>query len=378
MLKTKGLIAVTSLIVITGALGGVSGWFLGSMFKPIKALENDVVADYPISYSKNLDCVAKLFSAANVNSPEKLTNVDLSKLIGRNGLTVGDIAECATYFVFRHEQVMSKSYNYSLSNTMGFTNKQDTSSTWIKNGDLYFKENISYSSNAGFGERMYNCDDANITILTRPLDNKINYYRQTGVKSALKSDFTNPTKSSYYQNVPEGKEVDEEGNKVKSFRTTFATSVFTPFNYEVNENNALKDENGKYVPLSLYDTYASENVDVSSEILKTDSGYTISITIKNEALDQYGSYVYLTTRDSSKIAKMKQRPGYQKAGWRLFVDKKLDLIKMKTMENYNVYSAIVDKVPTNSTSEIYFYYGSNTKSIPSIKEAIQYERPKRE
>lgn len=378
MLKTKGLIAVSALIAITGALGGISGWFLGSMFKPIKALENDVQADYPIEYSKNIDCVSKLFTAASVNSPEGLSGVDLTRLVGKNGLTVGDIAECATYFVYRHDSVMSKSYNYSLSNTMGFTNKQDTSSTRIKNGELYFKENISYSSNAGFGERMYNCDDSNITFVTRPLDNKINYYRQTGIKTAFKSDFSKPTKSSYYQNVPEGQEVDEDGNKVKSFKTTFATSAFTPFNYNVNEANMLKDDGGNYIPLSLTDTYESKNVEVKNEIEKTERGYTISITIKNEALDLYGSYVYLTTRDSSKIAKMKQRPGYQKVGWKLYVDNKLDLIKMKTFENYFVYSAIVDKVPTDSTSEIYFYYGSDVKTIPSIKENIQYERPKRE
>ena len=244
MLKTKGLIAVTALIVITGGLGGISGWFLGSMFKPLKALENDVVKDYPVEYSKNLECVSKLFGAANVNSPEELTNIDVTKLIGRNGLTVGDVAECSTYFLFRYSNAMSKSFNYSLSNTMGFTNKQDTSSTWIKNGDLYFKENMSYSSNAGFGERMYNCEDANITIVTKPLDNIINYYRQTGIKSAFKSNFSNPTKASYFQNVPADQEVDENGNKVQSFRTTFQTSAFTPFNYSVNETNTLKDESG--------------------------------------------------------------------------------------------------------------------------------------
>ena len=50
-------------------------------------------------------------------------------------------------------------------------------------------------------------------------------------------------------------------------------------------------------------------------------------------------------------------------------------MKMKVYEHYNVYSAIVDKVPTDSTSEIYFYYGSEANNIPSIKEVIQYERP---
>ncbi len=378
MLKTKGLIAVTSLIVITGALGGISGWFLGSMFKPLKALNNDVVSDYPVEYSKNVDCVAKLFSAANVNSPEELKNIDLTTLVGKNGLTVGDIAECSTYFLFRYDNLMSKSYNLSLSNTMGFTNKQDTSSTWIKNGELYFKENISYSSNAGFGERMYNCDDSSITIVTKPFDNKINYYRQTGIKTAFKSDFSNPTKSTYFQNVPEEEAVDENGNKIQSFRTTFQTSAFTPFNYCVNEANALKDESGNYATLELKDTYSGENVTINNEISKTEEGYKISITLKNEALDQYGSYVYLTTRDSSKIAKMKQRPGYLKVGWQLYVDKKLDLIKIKTYEYYNVYSAIVDKVPTDSTSDIYFYYNDDAGKIPSIKESFQYERPKRE
>lgn len=378
MLKTKGLIAITALIVISGGLGGISGWFLGSMFKPLKALENDTLSDYPIEYSKNLECVSKLFNAANVNSPEELTNIDVTKLIGRKGLTVGDVAECSTYFLFRYNNAMSKSFNYALSNTMGFTNKQDTSSTWIKKGDLYFKENMSYSSNAGFGERMYNCDDSNITIVTKPLDNKINYYRQTGIKSAFKSNFSNPTKTSYFQNVPEGQEVDENGNKVQSFRTTFQTSTFTPFNYSVNEANALKDESGNYVTLELNDTYSGSSVTLNNEIVKTEEGYTISITIKNEALDQYGGYVYLTTRDSSKIAKMKQKPGYQKAGWQLFVDKKLDLIKMKTFEKYDVYSAIVDKVPTDCTSEIYFYYNNDVEDIPSIKEIIEYERPKRE
>lgn len=376
MLKTKGLISVTALIVITGALGGISGRFLGSMFKPLKALVNDTVADYPVEYSKNQEAATKLFSAANVNSPEELAGIDVSKLIGKNGLTVADVAECATYFLFRNENLTSKSYNYSLSTTMGINNKQETNSTWIKNKDLYFKENMSYSSNASFGERMYNCDDSSITFISKPLENKINYYRQTGVKSASKSDFSNPTKSSYYQNVPEGEEVDENGNKVQSFRTTFQTSVFTPFNYQVNEKYALKDDNGGYSTLSLLDTFSGELMTFGHSIEKIEAGYKISLTIKNEALDQYGAYVYLTTRDSSKIAKMKQRPGYLKVGWQLFTDNKLDLKKMKVYEHYNVYSAIVDKVPTDSTSEIYFYYGSESSNVPSIKEVIQYERPK--
>lgn len=370
MLKTKGFIAVTSLIVITSALGGVAGWFLGNMYKVIPPVTNNVYNDTEIVFSTNKDAPKKLLQASGVSSMEELDKIDISSLVGKNGLTIGDIAESAQLYMYSKKNIVVKSNNLAKSKVMGIENNQLTNSTWIKKDKLYFKENVSFSSNASFGERTYNCKSDSITPLTQPLDNSLNYYRVNTNKQATNVDFINSKFESYYINVPEG-EVDENGLDIKSYSTTYGTSIYKPFNYEFSESNLKKDNSGKYVDESIKNSKLGNESVYKTSIQSVENGYEIYLTIDQKAMENYSSYIYTTTRDASSIAKMKEKPEFLSAGVKIVTNKKLEINSVHTDEFYNVISSIAGAVPTVCSSDLTISYEEG--KIPNIKEKISYE-----
>lgn len=371
MLKTKGFIAVTSLIVITSALGGVAGWFLGNMYKVIGPVTNNVYEDKEVIFSTNLDAPKKLLQAAGVSSMDELEKVDVSSLVGQNGLTIGDIAESAQLYMYSKSNIVVKSNNLAKSKVMGIENNQETNSTWIKKDKLYFKENVSYSSNASFGERTYNLKSDVITPLTQPLDNQLIYYRVNTNKQATNVDFSSAKFENYYVNVPEG-EVDENGLNIKSYSTTFGTSIYKPFNYDFSEANLKKDDAGKYVDETIKNSKLGEESLYKTSITSIENGYEIYLTIDQKAMENYASYIYTTTRDASQIAKMKEKPEFLSSGVKIVTNKKLEISSVHTDEFYNVISAIAGAVPTVCSSDLTITYEADEK-IPTFKEKISYE-----
>ena len=373
MLKTKGFIAVTSLIVITSALGGVAGWFLGGMYKVIGPVTNNVYEDKEVIFSTNLDAPKKLLQAAGVSSMDELDKVDVSSLVGKNGLTVGDIAESAQLYMHSKSNIVVKSNNLAKSNVIGVENNQVTNSTWIKKDKLYFKENVSYSSYASFGERTYNLKADAITPLSKPLDNQLNYYRINTNKQATNADFASSKFENYYVNVPEG-EVDENGLDVKSYSTTFGISIYKPFNYDFSEANIKKDDAGKYVDETIKNSKLGEESVYKTSITSIENGYEIYLTIDKKAMENYASYIYTTTRDASQMAKMKEKPEFISTGVKIVTNNKLEISSVHTDEFYNVISsiAIAESVPTVCSSDLIITYEADEK-IPTFKEKISYE-----
>lgn len=371
MLKTKGFIAVTSLIVITSALGGVAGWFLGNMYKEIGPVTNAVYQDQPVDFSNNLDTIKKFMSAANIKDMSEVESIDVTSLVGKNGLTVGDIAETAQLYIYSKENIVVKSNNLAKSKVMGIENNQVTNSTWIKRKDIYFKENVSFSSNARFGERTYNSKSDMISPLTKPFENEVNYFRVNTNPKATNVDFSKSALESYLINVPEG-ETNEDGTPKKSFSTTYGTTLFKPFNYDFKESNVKKDDSGKYVEEKISNSKTGEEFTYKTEIKSVDEGYEITLAISDKAMENYSSYIYTTTRDASQIAKMKEKPKFVSTGVKILTDKKLQVQKVHTDEFYNVISAIAGAVPTTCSSDLTISYDSN-EAIPSIKEKISYE-----
>lgn len=369
MLKRAGLITTSSLIVITSALGALSGWFLGNMFKEIGPVENAVYNDGEVIYSNNLDAVAKVLKASGKTNFNELNDVDITSLIGVNGLTVGDVAEAAQLFMYSKDDICVTSNNLAYSKVMGVVNNQITNSTWIKKGNLYFKENVSTSQYAKFGERAYNFKGDAITPLTKPIDNLVSYYRLNTNKEPSNVDFSKANSKDYFVNVP--KDANKEGEDIKSFSTTYGTSLYKPFNYDYKETFLKKDGNGKYVGEKINNSKTNKDFFYETSIKKVETGYEIILNFNNEGLDNYASYIFTTTRDASNLAKMKEKPQFISTGVKITTDKNLLIQSVHSDEFYNVLSAITDKVPTVCSSDLIFDY-SGTQKIPSIKEKISY------
>lgn len=373
MLKVKGLIAVCSLFVLTSALGGVSGWFLGKMFADSKVIENATYVDGVVEFSKNNEAVKKLYGAAKIDDISKIDSIDISTLVDFNGLTIGDILEVAQLNTYNNQYVKVLSNNLAKSNAMGIKNEQVTNSTRIKKDKLYFKENVSYSTTASFGERSYNINAKVITPLSQPLDNKIQYFRLSKIKAANNVDFNQAKQTDYYVNVPEGSEVTPDGKKVKSYSTFFGTSMYKPFNYEFNENNILKGDGKNYSAIEVDNSKTGETVKYETKMNKTDSGYEFTFAIDLKAMENYASYIKTTTRDASPIAAMDEKPTFKKAGVKVVTDKKLLIQSMHADELYDVDSGLVGAVPTLCSSDLTFIYGDKDVKIPTIMEKINYE-----
>ena len=371
MLKSKGLIIVSALIITTSALGGVSGWFLGTMFKPVPEQQNKVYFDEPVVFSNNIESVKKILDGAKINDISKINEVDVTLLIGVNGITIGDIAEVSQLLLYKNENAKMISNNFATSNAMGIVNDQETNSTWIKKDDFYFKENVSYSRNASFGERSYNFNnEAIISPLINPFDNYIEYFRVIGNTNCTNVSFLESAKSSYLVNSTEN-DLDSEGNQIKSYSSTFGLSLYKPFNYDFSEDNLLKNDNGEYVSCTLKNSKTNDEFNYMTSITSTENGYEINLVMDVKALENYASYIYTTTRDASQIAKMKKKPEFKNAGVKLVVDKNLLIQSMHIDEDYDVISNLVGNVPTICSSDLVFEYENTT--IPSIKETITYE-----
>lgn len=371
MLKTKGFIAVTSLIVLASALGGTAGWFLGNMYKDIGPVTNNVYLDKPVEFSNNIDAVKKFMGAANISDMNDVSNVDVVSLVGKNGLTIGDIAETAQLYVYSKENITVKSNNLANSKVYGIQNNQATNSTWIKRKDIYFKENVSYSNNASFGERTYNSKNDKITPLTKPFENEVNYFRVNTNPKPTDVDFSKAGLESYYVNVPEG-ETNEDGSPKKSYSTMFGTTLFKPFNYDFTEANIKKDDSGKYIEENIKNSKTGEETTYKTEIKNIDDGYEITLTIDEKAMENYASYIFTTTRDASSLAKMKEKPKFVSTGVKIITDKKLQITSLHTDEFYNVISNVAGAVPTVCSSDLVISYDSE-EAIPSVKEKISYE-----
>lgn len=371
MLKSKGLILVSSLIVAASGLGGVSGWFLGTMFKPVPLQENKTYFDEPVVFSNNLDTVSKFLKSAGINDINNVNTIDVTLILGINDLKIGDIIEVSQLLTYKNDYVKVISNNFSSSNAMGIVNAQETNSTWIKKEGFYFKENVSYSKNASFGERSYNFNnEAGISALIKPYDNYIDYFRLAGNSSASNVSFESSTKTTYLVNSTE-EDVDEEGNRIKSYSSVFGLSLYKPFNYNFSENNLAKDVNGEYLTCSLKNSKTKETTEYKTSINKLDDGYEITFLMDVDALENYASYIYTTTRDASQIAKMKKKPEFKNAGVKLIVDKNLYIKEMHVDEDYDVISNLVGNVPTICSSDLVFSYTESGK-VPSIKETISY------
>lgn len=371
MLKSKGLILVSSLIVTTSALGGVSGWFLGSMFKPVPQQVNKTYYDEPVVFSNNIEVVSKLLKSANIDDISKINEVDVISILGVNNLSVGDIIEVSQLLTYKNDYVKVISNNFASSNAMGIVNAQETNSTWVKKDGFYFKENVSYSKNASFGERSYNYSNTSeVSPLIKPYVNNIDYFRLAGNSSANNVDFSKSNKSTYLINSTET-DLDDEGKQIKSYSSVFGLSLFKPFNYDFSENNLAKDSNVDYISAKLKNSKTNETIEYNTSITKSSDGYEITFLMDVDALENYASYIYTTTRDASPIAKMKKKPEFKNAGVKLIVNKDLTIKQMHVDENYDVISNLVGNVPTICSSDLTFSYIEDS-DIPSIEETINY------
>lgn len=370
MIKKVGLISASVLIVVTSALGGVCGWFLGGMFKKTPTINNDVYHDEMVNYSNNIDGVKAVLSATNKTDISELASVDLSSYVEEGFLKLGDVAQAVQNYVYSHNQVVMKSSNYAESTVLGVTNKQTTNTTWIKYKNLYFKENVSYSSNASFGERTYNYSNELMLSLASNYENNVDYYRISGNKAASNVDYTEASKTSYYINTTEDM-VDDDGNAIKSYTTTFGLSLFKCFNYDFSDTTFLKDGNA-YGNSTLKNSKTGESYEYEPTITRGEEGYEITFAINGEYLTNYASYILTTTRDASNLAKMKAKPTFNKIGVKLVTDFTLNLLSMHVDEDYDVVSNIAGNVPTSCSSDLTFSY-DDVSSIPTIKEKIAYE-----
>lgn len=366
---SKKVVVVTCFAIFSSVAGGVLGWFLGGMFRQSGPLANDIYTDGQIEYSKNLDIVKKVLKEANVESEDELENVDLVSLVDSKKVTLGDLVEYAEILVQKHEYVSIQGRNFAHSMSMGVVNNQDTYTTWIKNNDLFFKENISFSNNARFAERTYNFDstkDANGIIPPKSLDNILEYYRSSE-NNKLEVDYTKTTdktkKEKYYINSPD--------ENIKSYSTTFGLSLFNPFNYDAKEDTLLK-ENDEYASLSIVNSKTEEEYLYETFIKVHEAGYKIDFTISPSATTNYGAYIYTSTRDASNIAKMKDRPTFEKLGVQLITNKKLEILSFHSDEFYQVVSNLVGNVPTSCSSDLVYSYIKEECKIPNYQEAIDY------
>ena len=365
----KKFIFMILFCTISGALGSVAGWFLGGMFKKTPDITNKEYVDGVIEYSKNNDIVKKILNASGVENEEDIENIDVVKLLDDKKVRLGDVAEYVEYLIYKNPYLMVKGQNLSFSESFGVKNVQDTYTCWVKYENLFFKENISFSKNAKFAERIYNFDSTRNTssfILPKPLDNEVEYYR-TNQNDGLNVDYTNfsenTRKEDYYINSP------EEG--IKSFSTTFGLSLFNPFNYDAKEENMLLEEEN-YKALEIKNSKTNEDELYEPKLETSDAGYTLSITVDPKAAENYGSYIFTTTRDAAAIAKMKEKPTFEKIGVRFNLNKKLEIQSIHIDEFYQVVSSIVGNVPTICTSDLSFIYNKEEISIPNCEEKIDY------
>ena len=365
----KKLIFMILFCTISGALGSVAGWFLGGMFKITPDITNKEYVDGVIEYSKNNDIVKKILNASGVENEEDIENIDLVKLLDDKKVRLGDVAEYVEYLIHKNPYLMVKGQNLSLSESFGVKNTQYTYTCWVKHENLFFKENISFSQNAEFAERIYNFDSTNNTssfILPKPFDNKIEYYR-TNQNDGLNVDYTNfsanTRKEVYYINSPD--------ESIKSFSTTFGLSLFNPFNYDAKEENMLLEEEN-YKALEIKNSKTNEDELYEPKLETSDAGYTLAITVDPKAAENYGSYIFTTTRDAAAIAKMKEKPTFEKIGVRFNLNKKLEIQSIHIDEFYQVVSSIVGNVPTICSSDLSFIYNKDEISIPNCEEKIDY------
>lgn len=372
-MKNKAFVGLVSLIAISCSLGGAAGWFLGNMFKPAKEEINGVYFDKAVDYSSKPDSFKKVVKALKLdNNKPDFSTLDVSSAIGVDGIKVGDIAETAYHNTFKSDKVMVRTNNLAVSQTPIGPNNQETVSTWIKEKNLYFKENISYSSNAKFAERSYNYDAKTYSPLSKEYENYIDYYRNIldGGIVKRKCDYsTSSTKSTKYLINSNGA-LDANNKPIKSYSTYFGLSIFKPCNYDYKEDVLLKDSNGNYEAVEIKNSKTGSKTKYISEFKKVDDGYKLTLSLDKTAAANYSSYIKTTTRDASSIAQMKQKPEFKAIGVSFKLDNNLRIISAHSDESYDVIS-LVGAVDTQCSSDIYFSYDGDYK-LPKLNEQIDY------
>lgn len=355
MFNKKNVIVLSSLCVVGAAIGGVGGWFLGSMFKPVKDIQNETFYDKPIEYSNKQETTALVLKTLNIDD-ESFGTVDVTSAVGKNGITAADLAEVALYRIYKNDSFRFYSENTAESDAGIMVNVQNTDSTFVKVNDCYFKENVSTSDTVNFAERYSNYDQnqvKNPLIPIKSLENEIDYYRMIDRNQFpdRRANFSGTPKQKYFANVPEG---SPEGTL--SFSTYFGISAYSAYNYEFKSEFLLTDENGNVKEQTIRNSRSNKEEVFDNSIVATDYGYELKIPVSGDACKQYAAYTFKTTRDQTKLANMAKLPTYEQLGLKIHVDKNFNLIDFSTVEFYYVYSAMGMTVPTYCTSDIKVYY----------------------
>ena len=367
MFNKKNIIVLCSLCVVGAAVGGVGGWFLGSMYKPDKDIEGNVYYDAPVEYSTKNESTQRLLNVLGVDD-EHYSSVDVTSAVGKNGITAAEIGEAVMYRVYKKNKFKFYSENTALSDAGIMMNTQNTDSTFIKVNDCYFKENISTSSTVRFAERYCNYDHKaanNPLIAKKPHENDIEYYRLISASDIPNNrvvNFSNAPKESYYINVP-----DDAPEGSVSFSTYFGISAFSAYNYEYKSQFALKDTSGNLASIQIKNAITGEEETFDTSIKSTDEGYEIRLAVSADACKNYANYVFRSTRDQTKLAKMNSLPEFESLGIHVYCDKNLNLTKFTTVEYYKVFSSLAGSVPTYCTSDILVSY-SDSISLPTLSD----------
>ena len=368
MASKKAIALIVPLVVIGGGIGGIAGWFLGSMFKETGPLVNEALNDKPTVYNANYEAVKKLNDVTGCEDGN-YSSINIEDKIGVNGLSAFEVADAVMYKVYKNDYVQIKSLNFAHSVAMGVNNDQTTYSCFMKSKNVYFKENISYSNTVSFAERYTNYD---LTQEVNPIngrtayENQIDYFRSNKNKK-LDVDYQNAsTYTAFYQNIPA-----EPKEGMMTFSQFFGISAFGAYNVHVQESFALRDEDTNYLSANIIDSKSTSRVLFDNSVVKEEGGYLIRVALSKEAPKKFEAYTFTTTRDQTKLAVMSEPPIHSAYGVELHCDENLRLTSYRTLEEYDVVSSIAGKVPTQSTSDCVVTY--NEEQTPGLKDKISYD-----
>lgn len=246
------------------------------------------------------------------NAYEKdYSSFDYVKEIDEKRITLPQFSYAVFKLVEETRNLKVVSHNEAVSQAFLFTNTQETNTTWMRNENGYYKENITCSSNIKMAERAYL--DAN--------SNNVSYYRVKGddVKSQSEADYSEATKQSM---------------SFSRYFALYSVNLYAPLAYLVSKDTLLD----------------------SSLLTKSKDGYSLELFLAPEAASNYRKYMLTTTSDADfALARQKQLSIFHSII--LNVSLRNDL-KMKTAqieEKYDVMSQI-GAVPTTGTEDVVFSY----------------------
>lgn len=347
-------------VVITGAVGGVGGWFLGNYFKPSVKVVGGFTKD---------ESVYNTYQEYLKSNGGDITSIDLSN---QNVLSPADIINVAFYNIsYIEENATVVSYCEAVSKAAFVTNVQGTYSCSAKRGNLYLREAASSATYVSFAERTYNYDESK-GKLGSVYDDKYDYYRVIGSSNVnihdtdVNLNYDNATYTEYT--------VDE-------FSEDFSISPLYFTTYKIKAETEAKDDSGNYISMSFSNSLTNSDVEFTTSISKNGEGnYEVSLLLNEKAVEDSQKYYTTTTRDQSQIAKMKDVPTWHYSAFKFVLDSTLRFVSGSWMDSYDCIT-VAGAAPT-IVSGIYEFDYENKDALPglgtmvdysSLKEVFEYE-----